>query len=1328
MSNLAMDDIISVLDGFLDQALIPLQPSGNSWLSSIIATIIGNLKISISNVHIRYEDIVSNPGHPFSSGVTLAKLAAVTTDEHGNEIFDTSGALDKLRKSLQLERLALYHDSDSLPWEIDKRWEDISPQEWIEIFEDGINEPSVDQRLVSKWAMNRTYLVYPINANLQYHRLGNQERTNPEIPFEKVSLVLSDVSLTVTEAQYYDWIKLVEAVSRYKKYLEISHLRPSIPVLKAPKLWWKYAAQAGLQQKKMCYRCSWDQIRHLCQCRRQYVQSYMASLQNPSHVNQLEIREIEKDLDSKVILLWRLLAHAKVESVKSKAAAQQKAVTKRSWFSFGWGADTEEASFEDASEEPQFMEERLTKEEWQAINKLLSYQPDEELALGSSKDMQNMIKLLVTISIGQAAARIISVNQMEIVCGRFEQLNLSTKFKHRSIYCDVLLKFYGLSAPEGSLAQSVSSEQKVNALAASFVHLPIGENIDWRLSATISPCHVTVLMESIDRFLEFVKRSNAVSPTIALETATALQMKFEKVTRRAQEQFQMVLEEQSRFAFDIDLDAPKVRVPLRTSGSLKCGSHFLLDFGHFTLHTVESQSDEQRKNPYSRFLISGRDIAAFFTDSGSEFGSCSSVKLNNDTQPMISSTTEKVENLCFLIDRCGMAVIVDQIRVPHPNYPSTRISVQVPNIGIHFSPERYTKIMDLLNIFYGTIETCSQPTADNFQAKIAPWGPSDLATDGRILVWKGIGNSVAAWQPCFLLLSGSYLYVFDSAKSQSYQRYLRMGGRQVVEVPPTNIGGSPFCIAVCFRGMDIQKALESSSTWILDFRDEEEKAIWFKGLVQATYEASAAPSVDVLGDSEVDTAVSSFVNRTNVRSADLVIKGALMEMKLFIYGKAGNIVDGKLEESLILEILGGGGKVPPQLLGLDGFSTSFCCSSDGVLKNCISVGYAEIRQLFCVHLIHADGDLTVKMKLHYLKIKDELQGRLFMGEHYLAVSVLRNETLTASSGSFDTHGKDVLPEDDDSFTDALSEFMQMDQQGLMGIPPDFESLETLIHENEVEEGQGTSREEYYETEGIDNADFVSVSFATRSSSSPDYDGIDTQMSIRMSKLEFFCNRPTIVALISFGLDISSVNYMTNNADTEATSQEQHLVNKESADKKGRVQGLLGFGKDRVIFYLNMNVDSVTMFLNKEDGSQFATLVQESFLMDLKVHPSSLSIEGTLGNFRLCDRSLGTDHCWAWLCDIRNPGTDSLIKFKFNSYRAEDDDYEGYDYSLQGQLSAVRIVFLYRFVQEVCSETLLVLEIRFDIFLVCMLTLAVALTTPAVAIINTIFCYGARGGT
>lgn len=153
-----------------------------------------------------------------------------------------------------------------------------------QIFEDGINKPASDSHAVSKWALSRKYVVSPINGVLQYHRLGNHERKDPAIPYEKASLVISDVSLTITEVlenyfvyylvcsfsflintylfflqgQYHDWIKLFEVVSRYKTYVEVSHLRPLVQVSQNPHLWWQYAAQAGLQQKKMWYLVIFD--------------------------------------------------------------------------------------------------------------------------------------------------------------------------------------------------------------------------------------------------------------------------------------------------------------------------------------------------------------------------------------------------------------------------------------------------------------------------------------------------------------------------------------------------------------------------------------------------------------------------------------------------------------------------------------------------------------------------------------------------------------------------------------------------------------------------------------------------------------------------------------------------------------------------------------------------------------------------------------------------------------------------------------------------------------------------------------------------------------
>ncbi|KAG8370579.1 hypothetical protein BUALT_Bualt14G0131800 [Buddleja alternifolia] len=1236
-------------------------PAGNSWLGSLIATIIGNLKISISNVHIRYEDSVSNPGHPFSCGMTLAKLAAVTMDEQGNETFDTSGALDKLRKSLQLERLAMYHDSNRCPWKLDKRWEDLSPREWIEIFQDGINESSKGGTLVSPWARDRTYLVSPINGDLKYHRLGNQERNDSSVPFEKASLVITDVSLTITEAQYHDWIKLMEVISTYRTHVEVSHLRPMVPVSEGAAFWWRYAAQAGLHQKKMCYRFSWEQIQHLCHLRRQYVQLYADLLQR-LNVDKSKIRDIERDLDPKVILLWRFIAHAKVESVKSKEAAEQRMLKKRSWFSLTWRSTSADDSATDTSTVSGSVEERLTKEEWEAVNKLLSYQPDEDLA-HIGKDIQNMIHYMIIVSISKAAARIVNIDNTEIVCGRFENLHVSTKFKHRSTHCDVTLQYYGFSSPEGSLAQSVSSEQKVNALQASFVHAPSGENVDWRLSAVISPCHATVFMESYDRFLHFVKRSTAISPTLALETANALQHKIEKVTRRAQEQFQMVLEEQSR-------------VPIRT-GTSGSDSHLLLDFGHFTLQTkVDGQLHDQGQSLYSRFYISGRDIAAFFTAGGSESNSSTW-----GSQPPISACSEDADKFYSLIDRCGMAVIVDQIKAPHPNHPSTRVSVQIPSLGIHFSPARYLRLNELLNILNGAMLIAEQHTVENSQTGLVPWSPPDLATEARILVWKGIGYSVAAWQPCFLVLSGVYLYVLESETSQSYQRCSSMAGKQVCEIPPANVGGSSFCIADCHvslcttrsmlqRWFDIvnfwgivcseknisssilaetlwdvvcllycpysfeNEALESFSTLIVQFSKEEEKSTWLRGLVQSTYRASAPPSVDILDELRDDALEFAESRASNSKAADLVVNGTVVETKLSLYGKFGDEKHERIDEKIILEVLAGGGKV---------------------------------------HVSSCTSDLTVKVKLNSLKIMDELQGSLSSHSQYLACSVVTDHHSHRDTNNLETQGTDlfsVTVEEDDIFKDAMQDFMTLSDSVETGTP---------------EKGKLVHGDVFYEALGTDDSDFVSVSFLTRNPGSPDYDGIDTQMSIRMSKLEFYCNRPTLVALIDFGLDISSANSVVGGTSVK-NSDDEPTANKDKREEHGHssIKGLLGHGKGRVVFLLNMNVDSVTIFLNKEDDTQLAMFVQESFLLDIKVHPSSNSIEGTLGNFRMCDLSLGSDHCWGWLCDLRNQEAESLIEFTFNSYSIEDDDYEGYDYSLSGRLSAVRIVFLYRFVQEVTA--------------------------------------------
>jgi vacuolar protein sorting-associated protein 13A/C len=44
----------------------------------------------------------------------------------------------------------------------------------------------------------------------------------------------------------------------------------------------------------------------------------------------------------------------------------------------------------------------------------------------------------------------------------------------------------------------------------------------------------------------------------------------------------------------------------------------------------------------------------------------------------------------------------------------------------------------------------------------------------------------------------------------------------------------------------------------------------------------------------------------------------------------------------------------------------------------------------------------------------------------------------------------------------------------------------------------------------------------------------------------------------------------------------------------------------------------------------------------------------------------------------------MLQLEFQSYNRDEEGYQGFDYSLSGRLSAVRLVFLYRFIQEITT--------------------------------------------
>ncbi|KAG0473067.1 hypothetical protein HPP92_014924 [Vanilla planifolia] len=253
-------------------------------------------------------------------------------------------------------------------------------------------------------------------------------------------------------------------------------------------------------------------------------------------------------------------------------------------------------------------------------------------------------------------------------------------------------------------------------------------------------------------------------------------------------------------------------------------------------------------------------------------------------------------------------------------------------------------------------------------------------------------------------------------------------------------------------------------------------------------------------------------------------------------------------------------------------------------------------------------------------------------------------------------------------------------------PPSFSRISGLLPSSDIT----TAMTNTQNNDTIDS--FVKAQLLIYSNGSPYYHNLDNRVVITLATLSFYCYRPTILAILEF---VDAINVMEN-APTENDSKSPmpniSTANFNSVEDgptsyiidEPVAKGFLSNGKTRIIFFLSLNMATAQIFLMNEDETSLATLSQNNLVADIKVFSSSFSIKAALGNLKISDDTLPRSHSYYWACDMRNPEGSSFVELDFSSFSENDEDYNGYDYSLTGKLSEVRIVYLNRFVQEVTS--------------------------------------------
>jgi vacuolar protein sorting-associated protein 13A/C len=177
------------------------QMKNQSFTNSFITAIVDNVQVNVKNIHIRYEDSISDPGHPFAVGFTLEGFDAVSTDSDWQPTFIQSTS-DTAHKLASLKSLAVYWDTDAKLISTGKgSQEGVDDEKFVEHLRSMIvtgDTPELgDHQFILKPVTGR--------AGLELDKTGKASR--PKI---KAKVLFDELGFVIDGDQYRDALMLID--------------------------------------------------------------------------------------------------------------------------------------------------------------------------------------------------------------------------------------------------------------------------------------------------------------------------------------------------------------------------------------------------------------------------------------------------------------------------------------------------------------------------------------------------------------------------------------------------------------------------------------------------------------------------------------------------------------------------------------------------------------------------------------------------------------------------------------------------------------------------------------------------------------------------------------------------------------------------------------------------------------------------------------------------------------------------------------------------------------------------------------------------------------
>lgn len=357
------------------------QQKNQSFTQSLTTAIIDNLQVSIKNVHIRYEDSLAAPGHPFAIGLTLKEMSAVSTDGDWRPTFIQS-TLGTTHKLAVLNALSFYWNTDADLFGTGKGGE-------VGADAQGADKEELKKRFKEaiEKSENSQYMLKPVSgrAGIELDKTGKVDR--PKI---KARLLFEELGFVLDEDQYRDALMLVDLFSYFIRHQEYKKDQPEKSPKEDPQAWLRFAGTAVLNKiHDRNRRWSWAYFKERRDDRIRYIELFKKKKKEekltPDETK--EIGDLEFRLSYEDLRFWRSLARNQLrkENVGVKKPAQ-----KQTWSQWAWGSKKEEEQQDDDAG----MTEQQRKELYNAIDW------DEKKAIADSVDLpRETVKLQLESSL-----------------------------------------------------------------------------------------------------------------------------------------------------------------------------------------------------------------------------------------------------------------------------------------------------------------------------------------------------------------------------------------------------------------------------------------------------------------------------------------------------------------------------------------------------------------------------------------------------------------------------------------------------------------------------------------------------------------------------------------------------------------------------------------------------------------------------------------------------------------------------------------------------------------------------------------------------------------